>query len=499
MFSLRKVCLMNFIYISIDFYKVLVFIELTFTLIDFIQYLKTPFFTHFDILNYLIEQIRIDNFESYTTACGDQNMNKPSAKKENCEKSINLIVKIHQLLVDSYSTQQKSHSNRSVLLVWLFEKTLKFYLRTLDYLLKERVFIDTKAEFGFQHNKDVQIQDANYWTDGFKFLFKNLSYIQNFPRFMRILLISSFKLCKYIQIIGLFNQKTSELNLDSGLCENFQKRFDNLFTFSHKNMNQEEISTTKLDTASKIEYQNLLELNFKRIKMNLKEFENHKNDEIEIETLFNATLDDENLYKLNVEFEIDEFIASSLDKKVNLISNILIKNLINNYYLFNFIENLHSYALFKTNELMFLFSKNLFELIKIYESYQDEIILNKILYHSSSSLNTVTVNSSSIMNKLMNYQKLFKIVYENDAKVCQIINQKSPSKQRVGISTRLVSGIKLKFYLNWPYNLIVKEEDVEIYNKFFILILQMKQTKYDLDSLDFKGIETSHISFRYLI
>ena len=97
---------------------------MTFTLIDFVEYLKTPFFTHFDILNELIEQIKSDN-PQLCTRNGDENR---LSTKENCEKSINLVVKIYQLLIDSYSIQQKTHSNQSVFLVWLFVKILKFYL-----------------------------------------------------------------------------------------------------------------------------------------------------------------------------------------------------------------------------------------------------------------------------------------------------------------------------------------------------------------------------------
>ena len=207
----------------------------------------------------------------------------------------------------------------------------------------------------------------------------------------------------------------------------------------------------------------------------------------EIENLFNKSLDDDKLYELNIELEIDNFITSSFNRIISNVSNILIKNLITNFYLFNFIEHLHSYALFKTNELMFLFSKNIFELIKEYETYQDEMILNKIFYKISSNYNN-SINNK--INKLLNSQKLLKIIYENDDDISQIIKKNTLSKQCAGvnISTRLISGIKLKFFLNWPYNLIVKESDIDIYNKFFILILQMKQVKYDLDGLDFKGI-----------
>ena len=344
------------------------------------------------------------------------------------------------------------------------------------------MFIDDKSEFGFKRNNEIQIHDANYWIDGYKFLFKSLTYLQGLPLFMRVLLINSFKLCKYIQIIRLFN--TSEFNIKCNLNENFQQNFEELFPFLKKNPNT---ATKELNVkGSSITYNNLLELNFKIIKLNESKLEDMKSDEITIETLFNKHFEDEKIYNLNIELEIDKFITNSFNQINELVSNVLMNNLISNYHLFTFIEQLHSYSLFKTNEHMFLFSKNLFELIKFYETYQDEMVLNKILYHSSSNLFTAS-------KETMNYQKLFKIVYENNPNVCQIINKNSPARQRgVNISTRLVSGIKLKFYLNWPFNLIIKEADIEVYNKFFILILQMKQVKYDLDSLDFKGMKKNN-------
>ena len=167
-----------------------------------------------------------------------------------------------------------------------------------------------------------------------------------------------------MQIIRLFNQQTFAVNVNSNLSEDFEKSFERIFKFLIRTENEAELSIFALNT-NKITFSNLLELSFKRIKINSKEFEMANNDEIE--NIFNKNFENDQLYKLNIELEIDNFISYNFKRIISSISNILMKNLIENYHLFHFIEYLHSYTLFKTNELMFLFSKHLFELIKKYK------------------------------------------------------------------------------------------------------------------------------------
>ncbi len=54
-------------------------------------------------------------------------------------------------------------------------------------------------------------------------------------------------------------------------------------------------------------------------------------------------------------------------------------------------------------------------------------------------------------------------------------------------SSRLISKISLKMKVKWPLNIIIKPGDLDAYNKIFLFIMQIKQAKYELDSLDLKG------------
>jgi len=54
-------------------------------------------------------------------------------------------------------------------------------------------------------------------------------------------------------------------------------------------------------------------------------------------------------------------------------------------------------------------------------------------------------------------------------------------------SSRLIRSIMISIKITWPLNMIIRRTDFDRYNQFFILLMQMKQVKYDLNSLDLKG------------
>lgn len=101
----------------------------------------------------------------------------------------------------------------------------------------------------------------------------------------------------------------------------------------------------------------------------------------------------------NLETELEGILADSYMKYVNYSSSVLIVNLLDRFNLRKFFVFLQAYYLFKGNEIMFLFSKSLFDLVKRLESYQDDGILNKLLFHS---VNTVFTTDSLAKNTVFN-------------------------------------------------------------------------------------------------
>lgn len=101
----------------------------------------------------------------------------------------------------------------------------------------------------------------------------------------------------------------------------------------------------------------------------------------------------------NIESQIESILAEVFMKYVNYSSSVLITNLLDRFNLRKFFAFLQSYYLFKSNEIMFLFSKSLFDLVKQLEVYQDDAILNSLLFHS---VNAVFTTDSLAKNVVFN-------------------------------------------------------------------------------------------------
>lgn len=129
---------------------------------------------------------------------------------------------------------------------------------------------------------------------------------------------------------------------------------------------------------------------------------------------------------------------------------------------------------------LYIFSKKLFDLIKNYELYQEDAILNNLFYNSANSVFTVPTlvpkspfNSSSVT------------FYYDETKA--LLGQQQPTATNTNLSSRLISKVGINLNVKWPLNIIVKPSDLTSYNRIFLFFLQIKQAKYDLDSLNLKG------------
>lgn len=107
---------------------------------------------------------------------------------------------------------------------------------------------------------------------------------------------------------------------------------------------------------------------------------------VRIETLLESISETE--IDFNIESELESILADGYMKYVNYSSSVLITNLLDRFNLRKFFAFLQSYYLFKSNEIMFLFSKSLFDLVKRLEVYQDDAILNSLLFHSANTVFT---------------------------------------------------------------------------------------------------------------
>jgi hypothetical protein len=234
----------------------------------------------------------------------------------------------------------------------------------------------------------------------------------------------------------------------------------------------------------------LLEINFKRLARTddtiIRKITNNMTSvEALFESHYAAPFDSRhNEITFNLEKQLELILHECLIQYVEYSSRILIEKLFEKYNIFKFFEFMHSYFLFKSNETMFLFAKDLFETIKSYEVYQEDAILNNILYRAASSVFTTDV----LQKKLVFNSKLVTVHYDHPTETQQKLRAASSLA-----SSRLINSIRLRIKILWPLNVIITKSDLETYNKVFCYILQIKQVKYDLDSLNLKDMDLNKV------
>ena len=144
--------------------------------------------------------------------------------------------------------------------------------------------------------------------------------------------------------------------------------------------------------------------------------------------------------------------------------------------MYKYFEFIHSYYLYKSNETMFIFCKKLFDLIKNYELYQEDAILNNLFYNSANSVFTITTLAQ-------------KSPFSSGSVTFHYDATKAAGQTAINtnMSTRLINKVGINLNAKWPLNIIIKPSDMASYNRIFLFFLQIKQAKYDLDSLNLKG------------
>jgi hypothetical protein len=403
-------------------------------------------------------------------------------KEKSChEKSINLICMVHKNLIDSYA----SHNHPKLetkFLMWLFVRLLYPLINFIDKFIQEGVIFDIKSELGFQRNLNITIENPDYWKQGHDLIFKNNTENYNkLPVFMQNFLNNSFNICKYMEVVKLI----SNFAENSDIYARFLSLLFIDCPYLKNHSIQEDLTQSEEKASPKI---NLVEINFKNLEhhssgINLKPkhtiinsieniFINHLNFQVSIENK-----------SLNIEKSIEKILCECLEKYVKYCSNFLIEKLFNEYNMAKMFEFLYAHYFFKSSEIMFVFSKKLFDCINSYESYHEDAILNKLFKESTSSVFTSTGNN-------LFDSSLVKFKYDDAHNDVNMLTDNQVNKADGFIdSSRLIRSIFISIKITWPLNMIIKKSDFEKYNQFFRLLLQMKQVKYDLNSLDLKGFE----------
>jgi hypothetical protein len=451
-------------------------------LIDFLIKIREPFFTQLDLIKELLSEV------------------ESNANKSSYEKSIGLLSFIHRRLIDSYL--KRTHTDMtSKFLMFLFVKCMQPFLRIVDAFVSDGVVLDINNELGFRRNASVNLSSIEYWQFGYEYTIEdNQSYIKQLPEFLRIILQSAFRIHKNMEIIKLLK----EFNGESNICDKFLDRMKSICAYLAKNEHSNEreaensaIVESKLHPSLAVdaaEPMKLLRINFIKL-LNKSSFNSSKTSRLDqdrivsFERLYYDHYENETKFRdesvvmgLNMEKEINDCVADELVKCANRCSKTLVEKLLGEYKLTDFFSFLHSYYLFKSNEIVFLFAKSLFDMIKNKETFKDDAVLNSLLHSSSSSVFT----TSAQMQQTIFDIRLITVRYEANAEENASSSNSNASKPDNN-ENQLIDSIRLDAKLIWPFNIIIKQSDLCIYNRLFLFIIQIKQIKYELDNLDLNG------------
>ena len=350
----------------------------------------------------------------------------------------------------------------------------------VDSFIQDGANLDTKNELGFKRNTNVLIDDPDYWIAGYEMISKLVA-----PRFIRVIIMNAFKISKHMEIIKMLG----DFNCQSCIYENFLRQLvlicPYLINEPDNNLHKPyEYESTPADCVVTLLQLNLEQLNIisQSTTSKFSSDETIMSKIVSVDKLIEDFLSkrvlesDKNIMSLNLENAVDGVLNTLFSEQVKWCSSILMEKLFEKFHLFKYFEFMHSYFLFKSNEIMFLFSKSLFDLLKLYEFYQEDAILNNLFYKSASSVFTTTA-------------LIKKFPFNANSVVVQYGDKAAASNASATNASRLINKVSLKMNVKWPLNIIIKPNDLDTYNMIFLFIMQLKQAKYELDSLDLKELD----------
>lgn len=165
---------------------------------------------------------------------------------------------VHKSIIDSYARHNFAKMPTKFLM-WLFVRLMRPYLYFIDAYIQEGVLFDSKHELGFKRNSSVLINSVDYWKSGYEVFLKPETTQINLPLFLRIILSSSFKICKQMEIVALLGNLNSKSNIYDTFLEKIKLTCPFLTDFQTI---PETLNIPELETKSSF---TLLELNFKKI------------------------------------------------------------------------------------------------------------------------------------------------------------------------------------------------------------------------------------------
>ncbi|CAF1078845.1 unnamed protein product [Rotaria sordida] len=384
--------------------------------------------------------------------------------KPNYDLTLELIHILHKNLLISEMINNLIFFN---FLLPLFISSYRIYLEIIQNWLVNGFIDDPFDEFFIKRKTDISVESVDFWQLSYTEQVENASLI---PKWLASIVPSLIKAGKCAEILKsngvLRNNEESQ-----SFVEEFSKHLE-------KNFNLQKLSWNPLNILHKSEITNSVKSSsnpFVYLQLPFDDIDNKKNSFLAL--VFNqmetskTTLLEINRNQLslssdinqltNIECILQNFSEQILLIKCNQLIDKLTNDILNRLKYLKHIKYIRDFFLFENGSFMHQFA------LRLYSKLSQTI-------HERLDAFTVLVSFDSTLTMF----GLDKITYP-----LSVIYQSS--NELSTIQKYIIQNVQLKYDLPKELFIIIKPEQMEIYQKCFAFVLQVKQAKYVLDQLVF--------------
>ncbi|CAF1161140.1 unnamed protein product [Adineta steineri] len=384
--------------------------------------------------------------------------------KLNCDLTLELIHILYKNLLMSEMINNSIFFN---FLLPLFISSCRIYLEIIQNWLANGIINDPFDEFFIQRKTDVSVESIDFWQLSYTEQVENASLI---PKWLASIVPSLVKAGKCAEILKsngvLTNHKESQ-----SFVEEFSKCLE-------ENLNLKKFTWNSLNSLHNFETNNIIKpsLNpFISLNLTFDDIENEKNSFLVL--AFNqmqipkSSLLEINRNQLtrssdinqstNIENILEKFSEQILLNKCNQLINQLTDDILNRLKYLTHIEYIRNFFLFENGSFMHQFALRLYS--KLSHTIHERLDAFTVL---------VSFDSTLTMFGLEKMQYPLSVIYQST-------NEPSTTQKYI------IQNVQLKYDLPKELFIIIKPDHMDIYQKCFAFVLQVKQAKYVLDQLVF--------------
>ncbi|CAF3929267.1 unnamed protein product [Rotaria sp. Silwood2] len=349
----------------------------------------------------------------------------------------------------------------------LFIASCRIYLEIIQNWLVNGFIDDPFDEFFIKRKAEISVESIDFWQLSYTEQVENASLI---PKWLASIVPSLVKAGKCAEIL-----KSNGVLKNNEESQSFVEEFSK---YLEKNFNLKKLSWNHLNILHKSETTNTVEsLSNPSIFLQLPfdDIDNKKNsflalafNQMEISktnlletnrTQLSRSSDINQL--INIECILQNFSQQILLMKCNQLIDELTNDILNRLKYLKHIEYIRDFFLFENGSFMHQFALRLYS--KLSQTIHERLDAFTVLVSFDSTLTMFGLDKNSYP---------LSVVFQS-------------SNESSTIQKYIIQNIQLKYDLPKELFIIIKLEQMEIYQKCFAFVLQVKQAKYVLDQLVF--------------